>query len=74
MSSADDPEVQKNGFRELMREIGVDPRAIEDFFEQSFDPNASFLQNVEHFREHMEQVRSFLQGDRGKVQEALEDL
>lgn len=73
MSQADDPEVQKNGFRVMLEEIGVAPRAVDDFFEQSFDESASFMENVGNFRDHMGRVEGFL-GNEEEVAEALDQL
>lgn len=73
MSSADDPEVQKNGFQVMLAEIGVAPRAVDDFFEESFDEAATFMENVSNFRDHMGRVEGFL-GNEEEVAEALDQL
>lgn len=74
-SRQDDPEVQKDGFRAIVEAVDLDPEILEaktrgveaPFFEEFFDPTASWDENFETFK-------SYIQTTGGIFDEAQEKL
>lgn len=56
----DDPEIQRNGFEVIFEENGVDPRAAQDFFDEWFDPSATWEENVSNLRQYAAQASQML--------------
>lgn len=61
MVDQNDPEVQRAGFEEIVKTIGLDPVVLEgskkgstgggvSFFDEFFDPDATWEENVEQFK------------------------
>lgn len=59
-ADVDDPQIQRNGFEVILEDNGVDPRAINDFFEQWFDPTATWDENVSNLRAYAAQANQLL--------------
>lgn len=77
MSTQDDPEVQRNGFEVILEGVGVDPKAMEDWFEgeteDAFDPAASWDENLRRFREHLQGADDLLNNTDQEDLEAMLD-
>lgn len=59
-SDPNDPEIQRNGFEVIFEDNGVDPRAAKDFFDEWFDPEATWDENVSHLRAYAAQANQMV--------------
>lgn len=62
MANEDDPDVQRNGFDAIAETMQIPEGAMEEFYDEDFNPGDSYEENQDRFFRRFEEINSALQG------------
>jgi hypothetical protein len=71
-SDEDDPDVQKNGFSVIQDVADIPEHAMEEFYDEDFDPTATWDENLDLFFERFRKINQTIKNNEDEIREEFE--